>query len=330
MKSKGISLINIRCRFNKGNVEYLKWGSCTYFIDQIVYRNGLIKTNNISETVEVNNYFNLPDFIIYLDDVYGLTLENYLKIVLNKSISDTLMISDEYLNGVITDYLSIRSHTLSLIIPTPAISTDGNYISDYISGTKFYKRDTVQYLFDNYGITPKEYYSYSIVKQWIYHPKCDHPLCFGYKPFINFSQGFRDHCNNSCHISHRNLMSWKSPKYRKLMSEYTKNSINSIIGKINSQYKAFISHGSSTDNCKLYLGYSRSENILKFGVTSTSLFNRAYRNKLDSIHLITNGTRLQVAEYERLIKLKLFQDNEWVPYDRLHELINIIKISLTN
>lgn len=182
-----------------------------------------------------------------------------------------------------------------------------------------------KYLMNTYGITLREYYNIIMYDDISYNNICKTNGCNKYTEFVNLSEGYREHCCNSCHITDRNNKNWKDNIYRDSMNRVLKENNNIPKTKIESEYNKFINYGKYDYPCYFYIGISKDLSKIKFGITRKGLWDRMYRYNLFTIHLILVGTAKQVADLERYLKYSLNSKVEWIDFLEIRKIFILIK-----
>lgn len=142
------------------------------------------------------------------------------------------------------------------------------------------------------------------------------PICGKELKFLRLSKGFGKTCGSrSC--SMKLVMSDPGTRSSRVTN------LNSVSSQARGRSTQFKSQGSLSDPCTLY--YSIEGDIIKYGITSRYLFNRSSwnRNRFSNLSIITTGTRELIADLEMQIKIELDNSSEYLPINRLNELLEL-------
>lgn len=168
------------------------------------------------------------------------------------------------------------------------------------------------------------------------------PNCHQPTDFIKISKGYNLYCSRSCNaqytINHIDRYPNKSGVVENwYKSGWTKahilgpKAMQSTLSRVKNKYYKFIQNATS-ELCILYI--TSDGNTIKYGATSDIDVRRSYAiNMIGDIynnpHVILKSDKITIGKYEALIGLKLDTPTEYLPYSKLHQLIDVIK-SITN
>ena len=127
---------------------------------------------------------------------------------------------------------------------------------------------------------------------------------------------------------------WSAIEYLRSCEMWSKRSPNRIKEIMTNMHKAahdpkvqalaarnkFINAGDANDLCEFYI--ASYDKYFKFGVSYNTEF-RAYRMNYNNYKIILRASRIEVAELEYKIKLKLNKTDEWLlfNYQEVHKFI---------
>jgi len=235
-----------------------------------------------------------------------------------------------------------KHHSKYYFIPPELVLTphDGGRMSVY---TKYF--DNIKFnwigrtyfsklLYETCSITPQEYYDLFILRinTKLNRPKC--PICKESVLFTYFSRGYNATClKTKCFkklTSVTTIDRWASmtkEERREILHNLTEAASSTAV-QISAHYNKFINAGELNDPCVFYIAISKL-NEFKFGI-SNNLEARSYMMGYKNTKVLYQGTRLQVANLERLIKLKLNNFIEYLDYTlpNLLKFINSYLLSI--
>lgn len=185
-----------------------------------------------------------------------------------------------------------------------------------------------KYLKAWYGLTLEEYYCLVVYGDKDFRPTCPIEGCDKILQFWNLSLGFKKTCCNN----HAHLLQWQNEEYQSRMSKMCGEVIQGTHPL--TARNMFVNRYKDKLDCNFYLGITE-DNKIKIGITSGDIYERfgaswRFDSHLRSIHQIYCSSAINVADLEMLIKHNFNQISEYFEFDKLHEIINIIKEFRTN
>lgn len=161
------------------------------------------------------------------------------------------------------------------------------------------------------------------------HKDCDSTLNIGIrKSFENSERRQRQ----SDIMRKINEQMWSNDEYREYMTAKAKSKEhgrNSFYAQAKAKRGYFLSIVDDSKLCHFYLAITNS-NTLKFGITSTSIYDRLYRCNHKTIHTILSSNKYVIADLECNLKIDLHIYSEYVSLSKLHDIILYLKSYIAN